>query len=60
MTAPRPGTLCAMDWAEFDRLVDAGHWPRGVDPERLALLRAELLRRPPLNPDALAEAIGGG
>jgi hypothetical protein len=47
VTAPRDGSLCAMDWTEFTRLVDAGRWPRGVAPERLAALRAEIEKRLP-------------
>lgn len=47
MTAPRDGSLTAMDWTEFTRLVDAGHWPSNVAPERLAALRAEIENRLP-------------
>jgi hypothetical protein len=51
MTAPRDGSLTAMDWTEFTRLVDAGRWPRGVAPERLAALRAEIEKRLPADDD---------
>jgi hypothetical protein len=51
MTAPRDGSLTAMDWTEFTRLVDAGRWPPGVAPERLAALRAEIEKRLPADDD---------